>query len=269
MPRLRVASGSRWQGAAFHRAEDDFVLLPDAGGQSSIFGDVFDPQADTPTDVEHIEELEEPDIFWGLPYRTHSHSADYGNPFPTVIDRGATSSRPKYRSHSTFTSQLEKGKDMAASAGSGQPTGVSPSSSPRLPSPPPFTEVQIGPKSPSVSDRGEDKLFDNELKHDHGATRRIRPGTKAEEMASGPPLIPLSQVGLHKPLYERLLTCQQSSIHRSSSRNTSRPFTIPTPKLQLPLPPPRSHARLLSNWPTLPNQSTVTFGSTSCVAFLP
>lgn len=29
---------------------------------------------------------------------------------------------------------------------------------------------------------------------DDGSTRRIRPGTKAADMAFGPPLIPLSQV---------------------------------------------------------------------------
>jgi hypothetical protein len=76
--------------------------------------------------------------------------------------------------------------------------GVSPSSSPRLPSPPPFTEVQIGPQSPSV---GESFGGDADLQllgvspgTDDGPTRRIRPGSKASEMSAGPPLIPLSQV---------------------------------------------------------------------------
>lgn len=74
--------------------------------------------------------------------------------------------------------------------------GVSPSSSPRLPSPPPFPEVQIGPKSPAGGNQGKDKILDDTAKLEDGATRRIRPGTKAEHMASGPPLVPLSQVRL-------------------------------------------------------------------------
>lgn len=76
-------------------------------------------------------------------------------------------------------------------------SGASPSSSPRLPSPPPFTEVQIGPKSPTVSD-GTAVSSSGELfaaaQDDESATRRIQPGAKAVDMASGPPLIPLSQV---------------------------------------------------------------------------
>jgi hypothetical protein len=79
-------------------------------------------------------------------------------------------------------------------------TGASPSSSPRLPSPPPFTEVQIGPKSPTVSEgfgSAGEKLLGVTLEHDDGSTRRIRPGTKAADMASGPPLVPLAQVTLN------------------------------------------------------------------------
>lgn len=76
--------------------------------------------------------------------------------------------------------------------------GVSPSSSPRLPSPPPFTEVQIGPQSPSVGDSfGGDadlQLLGVSPGADEGPTRRIRPGSKTSEMAAGPPLIPLPQV---------------------------------------------------------------------------
>ncbi|KAJ5123949.1 uncharacterized protein N7515_007774 [Penicillium bovifimosum] len=79
--------------------------------------------------------------------------------------------------------------------------GVSPSSSPRLPSPPPFTEVQIGPQSPSV---GEVFGKDGDLGEDDGSTRRIRPGTKAADMAFGPPLIPLSQLDSPFQLQEHL-----------------------------------------------------------------
>lgn len=71
--------------------------------------------------------------------------------------------------------------------------GVSPSSSPRLPSPPPFTEVQIGPKSPSVGDANQNQLGDA-ARIDNGSTRRIRPGTKAADMDKGPPLVPLNEV---------------------------------------------------------------------------
>jgi hypothetical protein len=81
--------------------------------------------------------------------------------------------------------------------------GVSPSSSPRLPSPPPFTEVQIGPKSPSVADANQHQLGDAAT-IDNGSTRRIRPGTKAADMDKGPPLVPLNEVC---DTYERLSAC--------------------------------------------------------------
>lgn len=68
---------------------------------------------------------------------------------------------------------------------------MSPSSSPRLPSPPPIAEDQLGPTSPLPRTDEQQKLFSN---LDHGAARRIRPGTKAEDMAEGPPLVDLSEV---------------------------------------------------------------------------
>ncbi len=73
---------------------------------------------------------------------------------------------------------------------------VSPSSSPRLPSPPPITEVQIGPKSPTIADStsGNQMELGGQSSNDMGASRRIRPGTKSEEISTGPPLIPLSEV---------------------------------------------------------------------------
>lgn len=80
-------------------------------------------------------------------------------------------------------------------------SGASPSSSPRLPSPPPFTEVQIGPKSPTVSDGfgpTSEELLGVPQGQDDASARRIRPGTKSLDMASGPPLIPLSQVGIYQ-----------------------------------------------------------------------
>lgn len=77
--------------------------------------------------------------------------------------------------------------------------GVQSSNSPRLPSPPPLTEVQIG--SPSVGNECSDQDAEQSLNytpdnHDDeaSATRRVRPGSKAIDMAASPPLIPLAQV---------------------------------------------------------------------------
>ncbi|KAM5456716.1 hypothetical protein MaudCBS49596_000957 [Microsporum audouinii] len=86
-------------------------------------------------------------------------------------------------------------------------SAVSPSSSPRLPSPPPFTEVQIPPQSPTASD-GKSDGSDEFLGISHGqndvSARRIRPGTKAANMASGPPLVPLSELDSPFQLQEHL-----------------------------------------------------------------
>lgn len=105
--------------------------------------------------------------------------------------------------------------------------GVSPSSSPRLPSPPPFTEVQIGPQSPSVGETfGNDAdLLGVAMGEDEGSTRRIRPGTKAADMAFGPPLIPLSQVCCTLPT-DLSITDKRSLTLHSSFRNTSKPCII-------------------------------------------
>ncbi len=70
---------------------------------------------------------------------------------------------------------------------------MSPSSSPRLPSPPPLSEDFIHPKSPSTLAEDQGKL-ENANKVDHGASRRIRKGTKAEDMAEGPPLVDVTEV---------------------------------------------------------------------------
>ena len=74
---------------------------------------------------------------------------------------------------------------------------ASPSSpSPRLPSPPPIPEVQLGPKSPGMNPTPDTSMSESEDagKQDQGAFRRIRPGTKAADMASGPPPTPLAEV---------------------------------------------------------------------------
>lgn len=74
-------------------------------------------------------------------------------------------------------------------------TAQSPTSSPRLPSPPPIAEDQIGPTSPGVSlfeEHGSKFPGINSI--DTGASRRIRPGTRAEDMAEGAPLVELQDV---------------------------------------------------------------------------
>lgn len=71
---------------------------------------------------------------------------------------------------------------------------VSPSSSPRLPSPPPIAEDQTMPTSPGVSLYEDDGKLLGGANIDTGAARRIRPGTKREDMAEGPPLVELHEV---------------------------------------------------------------------------
>lgn len=84
-------------------------------------------------------------------------------------------------------------------------SGQSPSSSPRLPSPPPIAEDQIGPTSPGVSLFEEHGKFPNLNSIDAGAGRRIRPGTKSEDMAEGPPLVELQDVSACTITYELYL----------------------------------------------------------------
>jgi hypothetical protein len=67
-------------------------------------------------------------------------------------------------------------------------------SSPRLPSPPPPTEIQIGTHSPSPGSSSNQEPTVEQSAIDSNASRRIHPGTKAVDMAGGPPLIPLGEV---------------------------------------------------------------------------
>lgn len=55
-------------------------------------------------------------------------------------------------------------------------------------------EFQFGPQSPSVAASATELQVDAPNKPDESAQRRIRPGTKAVDMAKGPPLVPLTQV---------------------------------------------------------------------------
>jgi len=160
---------------------------------------LFEP----PEHVEYTvttEEVDDDEAFGVLPPLTtvsshsdnNSHYGDIG--VEHLSSAGTTPRQGSFIIPTTrpVTSIWNPSDDMTTTS-NGPP--VSPSSSPRLPSPPPFTEVQIGPKSPTVGDSpGKGKLLGGSTKPDDGSTRRIRPGTKAADMASGPPLVPLAQV---------------------------------------------------------------------------
>ncbi|KAL8883509.1 MAG: hypothetical protein Q9215_008188 [Flavoplaca cf. flavocitrina] len=108
---------------------------------------------------------------------------------------------------------------------------ASPSHSPRLPSPPPFPEVQIGPPSPSAHiNPGSSTLeHDDAARYDQAAARRIRPGTKAADMAAGPPVVPLSQLDSAFQLQEHLKALY-ASYTRPEKGNTSVPINAETAK---------------------------------------
>lgn len=70
--------------------------------------------------------------------------------------------------------------------------------SPRLHSPPPPIEDQLGPPSPSHgawTETQQEAPIDQETL-DRDAARRVRPGTKAADFQCGPPVVPLSEVRL-------------------------------------------------------------------------
>lgn len=68
-------------------------------------------------------------------------------------------------------------------------------SSPRLPSPPPAAEIQMAPMSPSGGPAASLHTTPQEQSQlEASSRRRIHPGTKAADMAAGPPLIPLQEV---------------------------------------------------------------------------
>ncbi|MCJ1308265.1 hypothetical protein MMC25_001918 [Agyrium rufum] len=108
-----------------------------------------------------------------------------------------------------------------ASALAPAPGSLSPATSPRLPSPPPYPEVQLAPPSPN---RGISPLSSKEASDasliDQGAARRVRPGTKAEYFASGPPLIPLSELDSPFQLQEHLKALVYNVTKPKSGRAT-------------------------------------------------
>ncbi|PGG97492.1 hypothetical protein GX51_07304 [Blastomyces parvus] len=121
--------------------------------------------------------------------------------------------------HTTYPTRLRRPTMTTA--------GASPSSSPRLPSPPPFTEVQIGPQSPTVGEgfgATSEELLGLPHEPDDASMRRIRPGTKSADMASGPPLVPLSQLDSPFQLQEHLKALYQHYT-RPSDSSTLNPIT--------------------------------------------
>ena len=174
-------------------------------------------------EIAHIEDIDELSSLSDVPTLSRVNSRSDGA-YDAQLSADIAGTTPTQTDF--FTNRFTK-TNMTATAPSPRRTGVSPSSSPRLPSPPPFTEVQIGPKSPTIGDGPENQLGEA-AKQDDGSTRRIRPGTKAADMASGPPLIPLAEVCMFILPSELLLTCSSSSNRLSSSKNTSKLSITPT-----------------------------------------
>ncbi|KAL6881073.1 Mob1/phocein [Trichoderma novae-zelandiae] len=105
-------------------------------------------------------------------------------------------------------------------------------SSPRLPSPPPPAEIQIGPNSPSGGPVAILATTEMEQSHlDASSSRRIHPGTKAADMAAGPPLVPLSELDSPFQLQEHL-----AALHYHSTASGTQPLTRAS-ALQLAQPP--------------------------------
>ncbi|KAI1145752.1 Mob1/phocein [Nemania diffusa] len=91
--------------------------------------------------------------------------------------------------------------------------------SPRLPSPPPPAEIQLGPKSPALSATASRQAQQMEQTiNDANAKRRIHPGTKAEDMAAGPPLVPLNELDSAFQLQEHLAALH---YHHTASNTTA------------------------------------------------
>ncbi|KAG9247787.1 Mob1/phocein family protein [Calycina marina] len=77
-------------------------------------------------------------------------------------------------------------------------------SSPRLPSPPPPTEVQVLPNSPAATGNSTQEASMEQAMIDANSSRRIHPGTKSADMEAGPPLVPLLELDSAFQLQEHL-----------------------------------------------------------------
>jgi hypothetical protein len=105
-------------------------------------------------------------------------------------------------------------------------------SSPRLPSPPPAAEIQMAPMSPSGGPTASLQTTPQEQTQlEASSRRRIHPGTKAADMAAGPPLIPLHELDSAFQLQEHL-----AALHCYHTASNTQPITRET-ALQLATPP--------------------------------
>lgn len=112
--------------------------------------------------------------------------------------------------------------------------------SPRLPSPPPPVENQIGPKSPSggaAADIHTTPMEQSLL--DANSKRRIHPGTKAADMAAGPPLIPLNEVCRYLLAMESCTSDSNLAGLGLSTTRTPRSLALPPYRQRLKAPEPR------------------------------
>ncbi|KAI6821322.1 Mob1/phocein [Hortaea werneckii] len=118
----------------------------------------------------------------------------------------------------------------------------SPASSPRLPSPPPIAEDQVGPTSPGISLYEDHGKLQTPIDSNAAASRRIRPGTKAEDMAEGPPLVDLQDLDSPFQLTEHLKALHYSYTHPADS-SAVQPITASIAH-DLAQPPPHTASEI-------------------------
>ncbi|KAI1421656.1 Mob1/phocein [Xylaria sp. FL1777] len=102
--------------------------------------------------------------------------------------------------------------------------------SPRLPSPPPPAEIQLSPSLSAAASRQTQQM--EQTINDANAKRRIHPGTKAEDMAAGPPLVPLNELDSAFQLQEHL-----AALHYHHTASNTAAITRAA-AAQLTQPPP-------------------------------
>ncbi|KAI1271934.1 Mob1/phocein [Xylaria sp. FL0933] len=102
--------------------------------------------------------------------------------------------------------------------------------SPRLPSPPPPAEIQLSPSLSATASRQTQQM--EQTVNDANAKRRIHPGTRAEDMAAGPPLVPLNELDSAFQLQEHL-----AALHYHHTASNTAAITRAA-AAQLTQPPP-------------------------------
>ncbi|RMZ85110.1 hypothetical protein DV738_g122, partial [Chaetothyriales sp. CBS 135597] len=96
-------------------------------------------------------------------------------------------------------------------------------------------ELQFGPQSPVLGSSTQELQADATSKPDDSARRRIRPGTRAADMALGPPLVPLNQLDSPFQLQEHLKALYANLTHGQSEDHVT-PITRET-ALSIATPP--------------------------------